>query len=212
MAFTVPPLPYDYDALESTIDVETMKLHHDKHHQAYVDNANKALEGHRPGRRVRRGGAAQPRSAARGQADGGPQQRRRPRQPLALLGDHGPAGGWLAERRARERDRLGVRQLRLLQGDVQPERRDTVRQRLDLARVERQRARGVLDSQPGLADPPGPRSRARQRRLGARVLPDLPEPPPRVPRGLVERRQLGRRGGPLRRRRRRSRRRRPWRG
>ena len=45
MAFTVPPLPYDYDALESTIDVETMKLHHDKHHQAYVDNANKALEG-----------------------------------------------------------------------------------------------------------------------------------------------------------------------
>ncbi|HKX48539.1 MAG TPA: superoxide dismutase [Gaiellaceae bacterium] len=45
MAFTVPPLPYDYDALESTIDVETMKLHHDKHHQAYVDNANKALDG-----------------------------------------------------------------------------------------------------------------------------------------------------------------------
>jgi Fe-Mn family superoxide dismutase len=45
MAFTVPPLPYDYDALESTIDVETMRLHHDKHHQAYVDNANKALDG-----------------------------------------------------------------------------------------------------------------------------------------------------------------------
>jgi Fe-Mn family superoxide dismutase len=45
MPFTVPPLPYDYDALESTIDVETMKLHHDKHHQAYVDNANKALDG-----------------------------------------------------------------------------------------------------------------------------------------------------------------------
>ena len=40
MAFSVPPLPYDYDALESTIDVETMRLHHDKHHQAYVDNAN----------------------------------------------------------------------------------------------------------------------------------------------------------------------------
>ncbi|MBA2742592.1 MAG: superoxide dismutase [Actinobacteria bacterium] len=45
MPFSVPPLPYDYDALESTVDVETMKLHHDKHHQAYVDNANKALEG-----------------------------------------------------------------------------------------------------------------------------------------------------------------------
>jgi superoxide dismutase, Fe-Mn family len=45
MAFSVPPLPYDYDALAPTIDVETMQLHHDKHHQAYVDNANKALEG-----------------------------------------------------------------------------------------------------------------------------------------------------------------------
>jgi Fe-Mn family superoxide dismutase len=45
MAFEVPPLPYDYDALEPTIDEQTMRLHHDKHHQAYVDNANKALEG-----------------------------------------------------------------------------------------------------------------------------------------------------------------------
>jgi Fe-Mn family superoxide dismutase len=45
MAFSVPPLPYDYDALAPTIDEETMQLHHDKHHQAYVDNANKALEG-----------------------------------------------------------------------------------------------------------------------------------------------------------------------
>jgi superoxide dismutase, Fe-Mn family len=45
MAFSVPPLPYDYNALEPTIDELTMRLHHDKHHQAYVDNANKALEG-----------------------------------------------------------------------------------------------------------------------------------------------------------------------
>jgi Fe-Mn family superoxide dismutase len=45
MAFEVPPLPYDYAALEPTIDEQTMRLHHDKHHQAYVDNANKALEG-----------------------------------------------------------------------------------------------------------------------------------------------------------------------
>ncbi|HEY2161301.1 MAG TPA: superoxide dismutase [Solirubrobacteraceae bacterium] len=45
MAFEVPPLPYGYDALEPTIDEETMHLHHDKHHQAYVTNANKALEG-----------------------------------------------------------------------------------------------------------------------------------------------------------------------
>jgi superoxide dismutase, Fe-Mn family len=45
MAYEVPPLPYDYDALEPHIDEETMHLHHDKHHQAYVTNANAALEG-----------------------------------------------------------------------------------------------------------------------------------------------------------------------
>ena len=45
MAYEVPPLPYDYAALEPHIDEQTMRLHHDKHHQAYVDKANGALEG-----------------------------------------------------------------------------------------------------------------------------------------------------------------------
>ncbi len=45
MAFTLPPLPYAYEALEPHIDTETMKIHHDKHHQAYVDNLNKAIAG-----------------------------------------------------------------------------------------------------------------------------------------------------------------------
>jgi superoxide dismutase, Fe-Mn family len=45
MPFEVPPLPYAYDALEPHVDEQTMRIHHDKHHQAYVDNANKALEG-----------------------------------------------------------------------------------------------------------------------------------------------------------------------
>jgi Fe-Mn family superoxide dismutase len=45
MAYTVPPLPYDYNALEPHIDEQTMQIHHDKHHQAYVDKANAALEG-----------------------------------------------------------------------------------------------------------------------------------------------------------------------
>jgi Fe-Mn family superoxide dismutase len=45
MAYEVPPLPYDYAALEPHIDEATMRVHHDKHHQAYVDKANAALEG-----------------------------------------------------------------------------------------------------------------------------------------------------------------------
>jgi Fe-Mn family superoxide dismutase len=45
MAFQLPDLPYDYSALEPHIDAETMRIHHDLHHKAYVDNANAALEG-----------------------------------------------------------------------------------------------------------------------------------------------------------------------
>jgi Fe-Mn family superoxide dismutase len=45
MPYEVPPLPYDYNALEPHIDEATMRVHHDKHHQAYVDKVNAALEG-----------------------------------------------------------------------------------------------------------------------------------------------------------------------
>src|SRR5947209_17355578 len=45
MPYELPPLPYDYDALEPTIDARTMQIHHGKHHQAYVDNLNKAVDG-----------------------------------------------------------------------------------------------------------------------------------------------------------------------
>jgi Fe-Mn family superoxide dismutase len=46
MAHTLPPLPYDYTALEPHIDEQTMRIHHDKHHAAYVNNLNAALEAH----------------------------------------------------------------------------------------------------------------------------------------------------------------------
>ncbi len=46
MAYELPPLPYAFDALEPHIDARTMEIHHGKHHQAYVNNINKVLEGH----------------------------------------------------------------------------------------------------------------------------------------------------------------------
>ncbi|WP_437205252.1 superoxide dismutase [Planctomicrobium sp. SH664] len=46
MAYTLPPLPYAYNALEPHIDARTMEIHHTKHHQTYINNLNKALEGH----------------------------------------------------------------------------------------------------------------------------------------------------------------------
>ena len=46
MAFTLPPLPYDFGALEPHIDAQTMEIHHDRHHNTYVTNLNAAIEKH----------------------------------------------------------------------------------------------------------------------------------------------------------------------
>ena len=191
MAFEVPPLPYDYGALAPTIDEETMRLHHDKHHQAYVDNANKALAG-------------------TGHADSSVEQ------VLAVLdtlpediqpavrnnvGGHanhslfweimGPDGGGAPS------GALGAA-INDLWGGL-----DEFKQAFNENGVKRFGSGwtwlvhdgtglvALLDRQPGLAAPERRRPDPRERRLGARLLPDLPQPPARLPRGLVERGQLG---------------------
>ena len=191
MAFEVPPLPYDYGALAPTIDEETMRLHHDKHHQAYVDNANKALAGTE-------------------HADSSVEQ------VLAVLdtlpediqatvrnnvGGHanhslfwetmGPDGGGAPS------GPLGAA-INDLWGGL-----DEFKQAFNENGVKRfgsgwtwlvHDGTGLSlysTAEPGLADPERRLPDPRERRLGARLLPHLPQPPARLPRGLVERRQLG---------------------
>ena len=84
------------------------------------------------------------------------------------------------------------------EGRRQRRRRQALRQRLDVARLRRHRARRQVDAEPGQPAARQRRAAPRHRRLGARLLPQLPEPASRLPRGVVERRQLGRGGAPLR--------------
>ena len=94
MAHQLPPLPYDAAALEPHIDAQTMQIHHGKHHAAYVNNLNAAIEKHPDlGEQERRGSDQAPGGRARRHPRGGPQQRRRSRQPHDVLADHGPGKG-----------------------------------------------------------------------------------------------------------------------
>ena len=92
MPFELPPLTYAYDGLEPTIDEQTMHLHHDKHHQAYVNNLNAATEG-TPFSNMSIDELVRNLNLVPGrQADGRAQQWRWSLQPLHVLGDHG--AGW----------------------------------------------------------------------------------------------------------------------
>ena len=134
MAHEVPPLPYDYAALEPYIDTQTMHLHHDKHHQAYVTNLNAALEKapdlqKLSAEELLKGLENVPeaiRGAVRNNGGGhvnhsmfwkimAPQCRRR------------------SDRRHRRRHQEHLRRLQRLQGEVQRRRPEAVRQRLVLA-------------------------------------------------------------------------------
>ena len=191
MAFEVPPLPYDYAALEPHIDEATMRVHHDKHHQAYVDKANAALEGTEFADKLDRGDPQEPRRAARRQAEGRPQQRRRPLQPQPVLGVP------VARRRRRARRRRSAEAINGAFGSF-----DDFKAKFKDAGVN-QFGSGwawLVHDGSGLAvtstpnqDSPlsrRPDAAAGRRRVGARVLPQVPEQAPGLPGRVLERREL----------------------
>ena len=192
MAYSCPTLPYAYDALEPHIDARTMEIHHDKHHAAYVTNLNAALEGtewmDRPIDAVLASLEIIPedkRAAVRNNGGGHANH-------TLFWEIMGPNGG------GEPTGALGDAIADTFGGFARPE------ERRDDAGIKRfgsgwswlvwdgNGPRGAVDAEPGLAGHGRQDAAARHRRLGARLLPQLPEPPPRLPRGVVERRRLGR--------------------
>ena len=191
MAHQLPPLPYAFDALEPHIDAQTMQIHHGKHHQAYVTNLNAALEKYpelqsksiedllRDINKV----PEDIRTAVRNNG-GGHMNHTAFWQWMAPNAGGAPTGALADAIKA------GLRQLRRLQGAVHQGRRHALRQRLGVADRDERQAQHREQREPGSADHGREEGRARRRRLGARVLPEVSEPPARLPRGLVQHCQL----------------------
>ena len=194
MPYEVPPLPYDYNALEPHIDEQTMQLHHDKHHQAYVDNANKALAGTEWEDRPVEGVLAEPGDPAGGRS--GPPfattsaATRTTRLFWEIMSPDGggePSGS-LADAINDTFD--SVDELKKLMNDTGVKRFGSGWSWLVCDGT------GLAVYSTANQDSPISNSRRaapRHRRLGARLLLQVPEPQARVSRDLVERRQLGRR-------------------
>ena len=96
--FTLPPLPYDFTALEPHIDAQTMQIHHGKHHQTYITNLNNALKDHPDLQTKTLEQLITNLDAVPEAIRMVVQQRRWPLQSLALLADHGPRWRWRANR------------------------------------------------------------------------------------------------------------------
>ena len=192
MAFTVPPLPYAFDALEPYIDAKTMEIHHDKHHGAYVTNLNKALESapdlqsktveellanncaivpENIKTAVRNNGGGHI-NHSMFWTDSGAQRRRQP------------------VRQRRERDQFHVRQLRHVQGKIRRRGHQALRLRLGLAGQGQQGGRDYFHRQSGQPGDGGPLPGDGPGCLGARLLSEVSEPAARIYRRVVERGEL----------------------
>ena len=183
MAHELPPLPYAYDALESTIDKQTMTLHHDMHHGAYVKNLNAAIEKH-------------PELAGKSAEDLIRDLNAIPEDIRGAVRNNGgghvnhtmfwkimkPKGGGDPTGPIAEAIQKALWKLQGFSDEVQRCRNETVRQRMGLAR--RQVGRRHPDSvhtESGQPDLARPVPHLRQRRLGARLLPEIQQSTSGIP-------------------------------
>ena len=194
MAHELPPLPYAYDALEPIIDKQTMTLHHDMHHGAYVKNLNAAIEKHpelagKSAEDLIRDLNAIPediRAAVRN--NGGGHVNHTMFWKIMKPKGGGDPSGPIAEAITKTFGNFK---------DFQTKFNDAGTKQFGsgwvwLAGKIRRRSANHEHSESGQPHLAGPLSHLRQRRLGARLLPEIQQPPSRIPHRVVERHQLGR--------------------
>ena len=192
MTHTLPPLPYAFDALEPYIDAKTMEIHHDKHHAAYVTNLNKALEGNADLQKLSveellaqiNKVPENIRTAVKN--NGGGHMNHSMFWKIMKKGGGGEPTGDLLNAINSAFGSFADFKTKLGAGCDHP-----FRFRLGLAAVPRWQTRDRIVGQSGQSDHGRRQSVFRTRRLGARLLPEVSEPPAGIHRSLVERHQLG---------------------
>ena len=193
MAHALPPLAYDYNALEPHIDEQTMRIHHTKHHQTYVTKLNGALEGHPElaGKSVDEliaDLASLPegiRTAVRNNGGGHSNH-------TMFWQVMGPNGGGAPTGNAANAIDAAFGSFDTFKAQFAAAGGGPVRQRLGLADQCGWSAQHRKLAQPGRPRDGGQVRNPRPRRLGARLLPEVPEPASRLHFGLVQHDQLGR--------------------
>ena len=178
MAHEVPPLPYDYAALEPHIDEQTMRIHHDKHHAAYVNNLNAALEKHPELQQksiedLIKGINSVPeeiRTAVRNNGGGHVNH-------TMFWEIMGPGKGGEPTGRVGEAIKSSFGGFDTFKEQFAKAGDDALRQRLGVAAGRRRQAGDREHREPGQPADGRQEAAARPRRLGARLLPEVPEPP-----------------------------------